>query len=93
MKLIMTYLQTLIVLFVEIFDSAVMEIFHRAANNIFNAILKYFLIFSENRSWHLMQIVSIGNRFHEISKTIVLEKIRKQNHQFVFRLLNFPIEW
>ena len=86
----MTYLQTLVV---------VMEIFHRAANNIFNAknsadaILKYFLIFSENRSWHLMQIVSIGDRFHEISKTIMLEKIRKQNNQFVFRLLNFPIEW
>ena len=43
----------------------------------------FFLIFPENRTWHFMQIVSIGDKLHEMSNLVFLEKYEKKNHQFV----------
>ena len=34
----------------------------------------FFLSFPENRLWHLMQTVSLGDSLHEMSKPIWLEK-------------------
>ena len=41
-------------------------------------ILKYFfLFFLENRIWHFMQIVSIGDNLHEVLDPIFYEKYKK----------------
>ena len=44
----------------------------------------FFLFFPENRIWHFMQIVSIGDNLHWMSKTVFWEK---QEKYFSIRLL------
>ena len=34
----------------------------------------FFLILPENRFWHFMQIVSLGDNLHEMSKPVFWEK-------------------
>ena len=34
----------------------------------------FFLFFPENRIWHFMQIVSLGDNLHEMSYTVFWEK-------------------
>ena len=34
----------------------------------------FFLFFSENRIWHFMQIVSLGDNLHEMSNPVFWEK-------------------
>ena len=43
---------------------------------------RFFLFLLENRIWHLMQIVSLGDNLHETSYPIFYEKEDK-DHQFV----------
>ena len=50
-----------------------------------------FLIFPYNRLCHFMQIVSIGDNLHKMSKLIVWGKIKKILS--VCRLLNWSREW
>ena len=33
-------------------------------------LIIYFLIFPENRLWHFMQIVSLGDNLHEMSEPV-----------------------
>ena len=43
----------------------------------------YILFFPENRIWHYMEIVSIGNNLHEVSKSVSwgkYEKYSKMSH-------------
>ena len=42
---------------------------------------KLMILFSENRIWHFMQIVSIGDNLHEISKPVFC-KIKKSISKF-----------
>ena len=51
----------------------------------------FFLFFSENRIWHFMQIVSLGDNLHEMSNPVFWEKIRKITS--FCRLLKMPREW
>ena len=37
----------------------------------------FFLFLPENRIWHFMQIVSIGDNLHEMSKPVFLENWKK----------------
>ena len=37
----------------------------------------FFLFFLENRIWHFLQIVSIGDNLHEMLKPIFWEKLEK----------------
>ena len=44
------------------------------ANSADNKLTIFFLIFPENRIWNFIQIVSIGDNLHEMSKSVFWEK-------------------
>ena len=41
------------------------------ANSADDRLMIFFLFSSENRVWHFMQIVSIGDYLHEMSKPVL----------------------
>ena len=47
------------------------------ANLADNKLVIFFLFFPENRIWHFMQIVSIGDNLHEMSKLFSGKKNKK----------------
>ena len=40
-------------------------------------LMIFFLFFPENRIWHFMQIVSLGDNLHEMSNSVFWEKYEK----------------
>ena len=52
------------------------------ANLAENKLVIFFLVFPENRIWHFMQIISIGDNLHEMLNPVFMEKYEKI-HQFV----------
>ena len=44
------------------------------ANAADDKMVIFFLFFSENKIWHFIQIVSIGDNLHEMSKPVFWEK-------------------
>ena len=42
----------------------------------------FFLFFQENRFWHFMQIVSIGDNLHGMSKPVFWKKKRKEKEKY-----------
>ena len=46
--------------------------------------LIFFLFFLENKIWHFMQIVSLGDNLHEVSDLIFLEKYFKMSSAEIF---------
>ena len=45
------------------------------ANSADDKLMIFFLFFPENRTWHNMQIVSIGDNLHEMSKPVFSENL------------------
>ena len=39
----------------------------------------FLLFFLENRIWHFMQIVSLGDNLHDVSNPVFLEKKKEKN--------------
>ena len=39
--------------------------------------MKFFLFFPENRIWHFMQIISLGDNLYEMSNPVCWEKLEK----------------
>ena len=48
------------------------------ANSADNNLVILFLFFPENRIWHFMQTVSIGDNLHEISNPVFCQKKKKK---------------
>ena len=44
------------------------------ANSADDKLMKFFLFFLENRIWHFVQIVSLGDNLHEVSDPVFTEK-------------------
>ena len=40
------------------------------ANSADDKLMTFFLFFQENKIWHFMQIVSLGENLHEVSNPI-----------------------
>ena len=40
------------------------------ANSVDDKLMMFFLFFPENRIWYFMQIISMGDNLHEMSKTV-----------------------
>ena len=48
--------------------------YHTMDNSADDKLVTFFLFFLENRIWHFMKIVSLGDNLHEVSNPIFLEK-------------------
>ena len=48
------------------------------ANSADDKLIVFFIFFPENRVWHIMQIVSLGDNLQDVSNPIFLVKIRKK---------------
>ena len=52
------------------------------ANSADDKLMIFFLFFPENRLWHFMQIISIGDCLHEMSKLVFSEKKQQKKKHF-----------
>ena len=51
-----------------------LNLYHSLGNSADDKLVIFFLCCQENRLWHFMQIVSIGDNLHEMSKPVFWEK-------------------